>query len=98
MTLCMIDAMASETKPPLFDPKDSRPMSAKELQATLDRLEVSQRSAAKQMGISERNMRRYIAGDLPVPRLVALALRSAARKSSTQLLPVNPKNRPTHKL
>jgi predicted DNA-binding protein (UPF0251 family) len=50
-------------------------MSAKELRVTLDKLDVSQRGAAKAMGISERNMRRYIANDLPVPLVVALLLR-----------------------
>lgn len=35
---------------------------------------MSQRGAAKELGISERQMRRYCAGDAKVPRLVELAL------------------------
>jgi hypothetical protein len=35
---------------------------------------MSQRGTAKELGISERQMRRYCAGDAKVPRLVELAL------------------------
>lgn len=50
-------------------------MTAAQLQKLLDLAGLSQRGAAKDLGISERNMRRYIAGDLPVPRVVEYALR-----------------------
>lgn len=50
-------------------------MTATQLQKLLDLAGLSQRGAAKDLGISERNMRRYIAGDLPVPRVVEYALR-----------------------
>ena len=50
-------------------------MTAAQLQKLLDQSGLSQRGAAKELGISERNMRRYIAGDLPVPRVVEYALR-----------------------
>lgn len=49
-------------------------MTAGQLQKTLDRAGMSQRGAAKELGISERQMRRYCAGDAKVPRLVELAL------------------------
>lgn len=50
-------------------------MTAAQLQKLLDQSGLSQRGAAKELDISERNMRRYIAGDLPVPRVVEYALR-----------------------
>lgn len=37
---------------------------------------------AKELGISERNMRRYIAGELPIPRVVELAIRCLADHSA----------------
>lgn len=49
-------------------------MTGKQLQKSLDRAGLSQRGAAKEMGISERQMRRYCAGDAKVPRLVELAI------------------------
>ena len=50
-------------------------MTGGQLQKLLDQSGLSQRGAAKELDISERNMRRYIAGDLPVPRVVEYALR-----------------------
>jgi hypothetical protein len=46
-----------------------------QLQKLLDLAGLSQRGAAKELDISERNMRRYIAGDLPIPRVIEYALR-----------------------
>lgn len=60
----------------LFEAKDARRMSAKELRSVLENLGVTQRGAAEAMDISERNMRRYVAGKLPVPLVIALLLRS----------------------
>ncbi len=50
-------------------------MNAKELRALLAECNLSQRGAAKMLGINERTMRRYVLGEMPVPRLVELALR-----------------------
>lgn len=50
-------------------------MTAAQLQRLLDQSGLSQRGAAKELDISERNMRRYCAGDLPVPRVIEYALR-----------------------
>ena len=49
-------------------------MNAKQLKQFLKGAELSQRGAALSIGISERTMRRYIAGELPVPRVVEFAL------------------------
>ena len=49
-------------------------MNAKQLQKFLDAAGLSQRGAARELGISERNMRRYVAGELPIPRVIELAL------------------------
>jgi len=49
-------------------------MTAKQLQKLLDSCGFSQRGAAKSMGISERQMRRYCAGDAEIPKVVELAL------------------------
>jgi DNA transposition AAA+ family ATPase len=53
-------------------------MTPKQLQKFLDDAGLSQRGAAREIGIGERTMRRYIAGDLPVPRTVEFALRWVA--------------------
>jgi len=50
-------------------------MTAKQLQTLLDKARKTQRGMAQAIGISERNMRRYCAGDLPIPRVVELAVR-----------------------
>lgn len=49
-------------------------MTANQLQAVLDRHKLSQRKAAKEMGIHERTMRKYCAGDLEIPRVVEMAV------------------------
>lgn len=49
-------------------------MTAGQLQRLLDRAGISQRGAAKELKISERQMRRYCAGDAKVPRVVELAI------------------------
>jgi DNA transposition AAA+ family ATPase len=53
-------------------------MTPKQLQRFLDEHGLSQRGAAREIGIGERTMRSYIAGDLPVPRTVEYALRWVA--------------------
>lgn len=59
-------------------------MSAKDadqLRELLADLGLSQRGAAHALGISERIMRYYAAGDHPVPKVVWLALKSLSRPS-----------------
>jgi len=50
------------------------PMSGAQLQALLDRAGRSQRGTAKQLDISERQMRRYVAGEALIPKVVEFAL------------------------
>ena len=50
-------------------------MNPRQLQRFLDDAGLTQVGAARALGISDRNMRRYIAGHLPVPRVVEYALR-----------------------
>lgn len=50
-------------------------MTGNQLQKLLDSAGLSQRGGAKAIGISERQMRRYVAGDAAVPMLVEYALR-----------------------
>jgi plasmid maintenance system antidote protein VapI len=46
-----------------------------QLQKLLDRARLSQRGAAKALGLNERTMRKYVAGDAEVPKVVELAIR-----------------------
>jgi plasmid maintenance system antidote protein VapI len=55
-----------------------RPLTGAQLQKLLDRAGMSQRGAARAMGIDERTMRRYVAGDAEIPRVVELAMRCLA--------------------
>lgn len=50
-------------------------MTGGQLQRLLDNAGKSQRGMAKEIGISERQMRRYCAGEARVPRVVELAVR-----------------------
>jgi len=50
-------------------------VTGKQLQRLLDDAGLSQRGAAKAIGISERQMRRYVAGDAAVPKFIEYALR-----------------------
>jgi hypothetical protein len=54
-------------------------MTPNQLQRFLDEAGMSQRGAARELGIGERTMRRYVAGELPVPRPIELALRYLQR-------------------
>jgi Winged helix-turn-helix DNA-binding len=49
-------------------------MTAKQFRKILEDGLISQRQAAEELGISERNVRRYLAADLPIPRVVELAI------------------------
>jgi hypothetical protein len=50
----------------------------------LDDAGLSQRGAAREIGIGERTMRRYVAGDLPVPRAIEYALRWLASQQGSK--------------
>jgi hypothetical protein len=49
-------------------------MTRLQLRRLLEAHELPQTVAARELGIDPRTMRRYIAGDLPVPKVVELAL------------------------
>ena len=67
-------------------------MTPKQLQKFLDDAGLSQRGAARELNIGERTMRRYIAGDLPVPRVVEFALRwLASQRTSDSAAPAKHK-------
>ncbi len=58
-------------------PKKAGPRStikARPLADLLGAAGLSQRAAARALGINERTMRRYVSGDSPVPRVIVLAL------------------------
>ena len=50
-------------------------MTTSQLKRLLDSAGLSQRAAAKYIGINERTMRKYVAGESPIPRTVEYALR-----------------------
>jgi len=50
-------------------------MTGGQLQRLLDGAGLSQRGAARDLQISERQMRRYVAGDAEVPKVIEYALR-----------------------
>ncbi len=50
-------------------------MTPTQYQASLNRLGLSQVGAARLFGVDPRTSRRWVAGDLVIPRAVALALR-----------------------
>jgi len=49
-------------------------MTPAQLQNFLNKNGLSQRGAAKALDLNERSMRRYTAGDVPIPRVVEYAL------------------------
>lgn len=49
-------------------------MTGRQLGQALKRLELAQAAAARQLGVNDRTLRRWIAGDLPVPRGVDLVV------------------------
>ena len=51
-----------------------KPSDADRLLALLNSAGLSQRGAARELGIDERTMRRYVAGDSPTPRVIFLAV------------------------
>jgi hypothetical protein len=56
-------------------------MKSAQLKRLLQQLGETQVGVAHRLGISDRNMRRYVAGTLPVPRVVEIALLCLARHS-----------------
>ena len=50
-------------------------MTGSQLQKLLDSAGLSQRGAAKEIGINERTMRKYVAGESEIPKTVEYALR-----------------------
>jgi hypothetical protein len=59
-------------------------MTPKQLRTTLARIGLSQRGAARLLGIDERTMRKYIAGDLVIPEMLVWALRGLAQRDEDQ--------------
>lgn len=54
------------------------------LQRMIDRAGLSQRGLARELGINERHMRRYIAGDAVIPKHVAIAIRCICEHEQTK--------------
>lgn len=50
-------------------------MTPDQLRKLLDKADLSQRGAARELEIDERTMRRYCSGESPVPRTVEYSLR-----------------------
>lgn len=56
-------------------------MTGGQLRKLLDSAGLSQRGAARELQISERQMRRYVAGDAEVPKVIEYALRWLIHKA-----------------
>jgi len=54
-------------------------MTPKQLQHAIDQLDLSQRRAARFLGVDERTMRKWIAGNARIPEAVAKLLRLMIR-------------------
>jgi len=50
-------------------------MTPAELRRVLDRAGLSQRGAARELDLNERTVRKYVAGRIPIPLTVELALK-----------------------
>jgi hypothetical protein len=64
-------------------------MTPNQLRTVLARLGLSQRAAARLLGIDERTMRNYVAGDLVIPELLVWALRGLAHCEQDRDAPRN---------
>ena len=51
-------------------------MTATQLRERLNALRLTQTAAARMLGLTDRTLRRYCAGDSPVPKTVELALQA----------------------
>lgn len=49
-------------------------MTGAQLQKLIDSAGLSQRGAAKEIGINERTMRKYVSGESPIPKAVEYAV------------------------
>ena len=49
-------------------------MTAKQLKKLLQQSSLTQTAAARELGITDRQVRRYIAGDVKIPRAVEIAI------------------------
>ena len=58
-------------------------MTPHQLQRALDRLGLSQRGTARLLGVDERTMRKWIAGNARIPEAVAKLLRVMIRHKLT---------------
>lgn len=68
-------------------PMGAGQLTALQLQRLLDRAGISQRGAAKALEINERTMRKYVAGDAPIPKTVEYAIQwvcSAAQRQGDE--------------
>jgi hypothetical protein len=57
-------------------------MTPKQLQGLLDKIGETQIGMAKRIGIDGRTMRRYVSGQLPVPRVTEIAIRCLSEHSA----------------
>jgi len=64
-------------------------MTANQLRKLLDSNGLSQRGAARKLEIDERTMRRYVAGDQPVPQVVVFALRRLIAQEGKHVVGIN---------
>ena len=71
-------------------------MTAAQLQRALDRAGLSQRGTAKELGISERQMRRYCSGEAKIPKLVEVALRAVFWGLTAEAINVELKKKDPH--
>ena len=55
------------------------PMSPQQFRRVLRRLRLSQMEAARRLGVNERTVRRWVAGDSRIPESVALLLHTWLR-------------------
>jgi hypothetical protein len=67
-----------------YCPRTVRPVGRRAYDTALARLGLSQRGAARLLGIDERTMRKYVAGDLVIPELLVWALRGLAQREQDQ--------------
>ncbi len=56
-------------------------MTSAQLYTVIARCQYSQKRFAEALGISERHLRRFLAGERPIPRLMELAVNSLCYRS-----------------
>lgn len=55
-------------------------MTPDQLSKLLEKHGLSQSEAARQLGMADRTLRRYISGELEIPKVVELALETVIRR------------------